>query len=226
MQKLKSAVSALTIGFLLVISLDYLAFASTGQSLILGKSNSANKATTLTRTTSGPALDLKVKNGVGAPIKVNTKGRVGNFNADLVDGKHAADLGVRTRIYNYNVSRTATSNMAFNLPGVPAGTYLATLDVWIYGPSGTSMHCYLRGGGVDDRAQQFIHPTPGNTFFPISTSGVITVPEGVTPRVTCNSGASGNWTDYNDFQVTFTPIDTLVAGTPVTARPSGKGSAS
>lgn len=222
MQKLKSATLALTIGFLLVTSLDYMAYAATGKSLLLGKGNSANKVTTVTRTTNGPAMQFKVKNGTGAPIKVNSKGRVGKLNADMVDGAHAADLGVRTTIYDYNVSLTSASQMSFTLPAVAAGSYLATMDGWIYGPTGGSMICYLRNGGTNDRLQQWFPVQAGNTFFPVSTSGVITMGSPGNLLVRCQSSTSGDWTDYNNFQVSLTKIDSVTPGT-ITPRAGGTG---
>lgn len=223
MRTLKSVVSAAAIALMLVVSVDYLAFAATGQSMILGKSNSANKATTVTRTTSGPAMQLNVKNGKGAPFKVNSKGRIGKLNADLVDGKHAADLGVRTLVYDYNVNLTSTSVMEFTLPQVPAGSYLGTMDGWIYGPSGASMICYLRTPTTSDRLQQWFPAATGNTFFPVSTSGVVTVSAASDLTVRCSANSSGNWTDYNNFQVTLTTIDSRTdALTGVLPRPGAR----
>ncbi len=206
MRQVKSLVSAAAIAMMLVVSVDYLAFAATGQSLLLGRSNSANKATAITRTTSGPALQLNVKNGTGAPMKVNSKGRIGKLNADYVDGKHATDLGVRTTVYSYNVNVVGGSSFTFSLPSVPAGSYLATMDGWIYGPSASTLICYLRVGGSDDRLQQWFPSVTGNTYFPVSTSGVVTAPTTTNLIVRC-SGNSGTWTDYNDFQVSLTRID-------------------
>ncbi len=207
MRTLKSVVSAAAIALMLVVSVDYLAFAATGKSMILGKSNKANKVTKLTRTTSGPAMQFNVKNGKGAPIKVNSKGRIGKLNADMVDGKHAADLGVRTRVYDYNVNLTSTSTLEFTLPQVPAGSYLGTMDAWIYGPGDTSMICYLRTPGSSDRLQQWFPSGKGDNFFALSTSGVVTVGSTSDLTVRCSAGTSGSWSDFNNFQVTLTPID-------------------
>lgn len=225
MRQLKSAVSAAAIALMLVVSVDYLAFAATGQSLILGKSNSADKVTSITRTTAGPAVQLNVKNGRGAPIKVNSKGRIGNLNADYVDGKHATDLGVRTTVYSYNVEVASGSGITFSLPSVPAGSYLATMDGWIYGPTASSLICYLRAPGSDDRLQQWFPSVPGNTYFPVSTSGVVTVPTTADLTVRCN-GAAGAWSDYNDFQVSLTRIDVRTdAATGTVPRPALKSAA-
>ncbi len=99
------------------------------------------------RPVSSAAMQFKVKNGTGAPIKVNSKGRVGKLNADMVDSKHAADLGVRTLAYEADINFTAVSQFVITLPNVPAGDYLATMDGWIYGPTGGWLYCRLAGIG-------------------------------------------------------------------------------
>jgi hypothetical protein len=225
MHKFKTAVSALTIGFLLVMSIDYMAFAATGKSMILGKANSANKVTKLTRTTSGPAMEFKVKNGVGAPIKVNSKGRIGKLNADLVDGKHAADLGVRTLAYEANVNVTGVTGFNITLPNVPAGNYLATMDGWIYGPSGGWLYCRLDGIGGSSRLDQVVAGV--GTYYSFAGAADINVASTGNLDVICYSNLSGNWTDYNNFHVSLTRIDrltsTLIAPRPITK--SGPGAA-
>lgn len=61
------------------------AYAATGGTFVLGKANSANAATSITRTTTGPALSANVKAG-SAPIAVNSTTKVSKLNADLLDG--------------------------------------------------------------------------------------------------------------------------------------------
>ncbi len=81
------------------------ALAGTGIGAVfnLGKSNSVNRSSTLTGSTSGkmlqvtnkgsgPALGLTVQAGK-APMTVNSATRVTNLNADMIDGLHASDLG-------------------------------------------------------------------------------------------------------------------------------------
>ncbi len=62
------------------------AYAATGGTFLLGKSNTANATTTLARTTKGPALTLKVPTGA-APLAVTSTGKVVKLNSDLLDGK-------------------------------------------------------------------------------------------------------------------------------------------
>src|SRR6478735_4681583 len=71
---------------ILVVGVNAVAYAATGKSLLLGKTNKASKTTTLQNTKSGPAPSLKTKSSSSAPLKVNGKGKVVNLNADKVDG--------------------------------------------------------------------------------------------------------------------------------------------
>jgi hypothetical protein len=83
-----------------VVMLSFPVVAAVGDSLLLGKSNSADVRTSLsgaadtnlriTNTkTSGVALELQVQSG-SAPLKVNSSTRIPNLNGDLLDGKHAS----------------------------------------------------------------------------------------------------------------------------------------
>lgn len=95
MRRLKTIVSALLVAFVVIVSLDYAASASTGHSFILGKINKANKMTVLKRTTNGSALKVTTRSSSAAPLVVNGTGKVGNLNADKLDGYDSADLGMR-----------------------------------------------------------------------------------------------------------------------------------
>lgn len=77
------AVSALVLG-------SGVAVGATGGSFILGRANSAGATTTLTNK-SGTALTLASKAGTPS-LKVSTPALVAKLNADLVDGKSAADF--------------------------------------------------------------------------------------------------------------------------------------
>lgn len=81
----------------LVVAVDYASFAATGQSLILGKLNKANRVTTVERTTTGPALNLVTKPG-SPPLKVNRVAKVANLNADRLDGLDSSKLARRPRV--------------------------------------------------------------------------------------------------------------------------------
>lgn len=92
MPRIKSVLSALAIGLVLIMGLDYVSYAATGQALILGQLNKSGATTTVQNTGTGPAATFKVKNTTGAPIAVNGTGKVAKLNADFVDGRSASDL--------------------------------------------------------------------------------------------------------------------------------------
>jgi hypothetical protein len=72
------------------------AVAATGGTFILGQSNSASSVTRLTNS-EGVALSLRSPAGT-APLAVNRPVVVTNLNADMVDGRHAADLATRAQL--------------------------------------------------------------------------------------------------------------------------------
>ncbi|HVX55919.1 hypothetical protein [Nocardioides sp.] len=82
----------------LVLGSDYVSYAATGKSLLLGKLNRSPKATALARTKAGPVLDLRTKSGSDAPLRTNGTGLVQNLDADLLDGHHAADFAPDTLV--------------------------------------------------------------------------------------------------------------------------------
>ncbi len=213
MHKLKTALAALTIGFLLVASLDYMSYAATGQSLLLGRSNSADTVTQVTRTTKGPAMQFNVKDGKGAPIKVNSKGRVGKFNADMVDGEHATDLGVRTRVFTKALNVTGVNSFTLNAPGVPAGNYLVTVHGWIYGPAVATMECGVRALSTNWFAAHTWNRADADGYYSVSGAGFINVPSSSdTVQFLCLM-TTGNYQTFtgSPIQVTLTSVNSATS---------------
>lgn len=218
MRYLKTLASAVAVVMLLVMATDYVAMAATGKPVILGKVNKSGKTTTI-KSTKGAALSLKAKAGQ-APLKVNQSTLVSKLNADQVDGKSANQLGVRTRLYSLDLPAATRSSFVMTLPDVPAGTYLATMDGWIYGTNASTMHCYLRTPDGTDRPQDYLQSS--NTFYAISASGIITVSETADLPVRCQ-GSSGSWSTYQDFQVSLTTIDAVTNLPSTFVKPSVAG---
>ncbi len=90
--RVRSVFSTLAVGLMLVVSIDYVSYAATGQSMVLGQANKASKVTVLKRTTPGPALKLSVKPG-SAPLAVSNGTKVRRLNADRLDGLDSTALG-------------------------------------------------------------------------------------------------------------------------------------
>ncbi len=89
---IRSVLSTFAVGLMLVVGIDYVSYAATGKSMVLGKANEASKVTALKRTTSGPALQLSVKPG-SAPLAVSSSKKVAKLNADRLDGLDSSDFG-------------------------------------------------------------------------------------------------------------------------------------
>ncbi len=142
MRHLKTAATALLIGFVLMTTVDYAAYAATGKSLLLGKVNKAGRTTTMQNTGSGPAVAFKVKNGSAAPFSVNGTGRVAKLNADRLDGRHAEEFALAAQVpvaLGY-VNSPGSLNGGLGVAGVDwengAKRYLITLTDTTYVNSG------------------------------------------------------------------------------------------
>ena len=133
MQKLKSGLTALAVGIVLLAALDWAAAAATGRSAILGHWNQADRTTTLKNTAKGPALDLRAK---GAALAVNNSKRVKKLNADQLDGLSGSDyLANRNAIFQWSVA-SHTGGFTQAIPAQPPGSYLATFSVQLNGAAG------------------------------------------------------------------------------------------
>ena len=102
-----AVLKALALMCALVLGMDYVAFAATGQSVLLGKVNKANQVTTIERTTAGPALKLVTKPGK-PPLQVKRAVKVKKLNADLLDGLSSTDLALRPQVSSYLTTACAS----------------------------------------------------------------------------------------------------------------------
>jgi hypothetical protein len=75
----------------LVIGVDGVTYAATGQSLLLGRTNYAS-STTVVQSTSGAALDLRPGRTTDAPLTVSGSGLVTHLNADRIDSLDSTQL--------------------------------------------------------------------------------------------------------------------------------------
>ena len=130
---------------LLVGAANLGAFAATGGPLLLGKSNTASKTTTLKTTGSKAALSLKSKAGK-APLKVSNSTKVAKLNADLVDGLDGPALQNKSFVYNLTAIAITNSYVQFALPGLPAGTYVANFALAADVPGAAAFGCFLITG--------------------------------------------------------------------------------
>lgn len=218
---MKRSTAALAAGALVgasVIGYDLAGYAATGQSLILGRDNTAGATTTLTITRSAPALSLKTKAGQ-PPLKVNRRAKVANLNADLVDGVSAADL--QSRALTFAVQPRSGSSTVLDVPlgAVPTGSYLASYSVVLQAVDDTV--CYLRRG---PSGSAYTALTYGVGFGAIAfrthqASTVVDVDPTDELLLHCNSPAPINFrTGSDSSSVSFVRLDQVSSQTAPTPR--------
>ncbi len=113
------------------------AYAATGGTFLIGRSNKATTTTTLTNA-KGTALSLSSKAGQPS-LRVNRNTKVPNLNADLVDGVDSASLARVVRI-----GTSIATGTAFDFDG--DGTADAVVAVAVC-PAGSQV---TGGGAFDD----------------------------------------------------------------------------
>jgi hypothetical protein len=134
MQRLKSALTALAVGIVLLAALDFAASAATGRGMVLGHWNQADHKTVLKNTKQGVALDLRTKSG--PVLKVNNSKRIKKLNADELDGMTGADYKTnRNTLYQWSTA-SHTGGFTQPVPPQPAGSYLVTYSVQLTGAAG------------------------------------------------------------------------------------------
>jgi hypothetical protein len=135
---LKTALTVIGAVTVLVLAANTVAYAATGGKFILGKSNSANKQTTLTRTTLGPALKLNTKSGNNAPLATNGKGKVVNLNADSLDGKDSSAFAPYPKVIrgSWAMGTTAAVDGSSVLADISFGWTLPTAPTAHFIPAG------------------------------------------------------------------------------------------
>lgn len=135
MQRLKSALTALAVGLVLLTALDFAASAATGRAMILGRFNQADHTTIVKNTKKGPALDLRVKKGPA--LAVNSAKRVKRLNADRLDGLDASQLRAsRLNVYLYGTAGH-TGGFSQAVPSQATGSYLMSYSIQLVGAAGT-----------------------------------------------------------------------------------------
>lgn len=222
MQKFKTFLTVIGAVTILVLAANSAVYAATGGKFILGKTNKANKVSTLKRTTNGPALNLLTKSSTSAPFTANGLGKVTNLNADRVDGYDSSQM--------VNSTTTFTKNIALGGPGtsfglvsstMPAGTYVVTGSAWIYGPtSAGGIECEISGTATSTARWSWIPGNPDGFYTP-NVTGAITLTGAQTVQFECHGGPSFAWNTYSGspLQLTLTKVAAPVTGTATRVAP-------
>jgi len=219
MRQLKTLLAVVGGATILVLAGNTVALATTGHSLILGHSNSADTYTGITRTTSGSVLKLTTKSSTNAPLTVNGKGKIANLNADLVDGYDSSTM--RNRTYTYTVPVIAASTGFSATVPLPAGAYTFGYSAF-FPTSGTTgnANCQVRKAHASTNTfyglAEFLETATANPA--VSGSGEVTVSSGDTITFECFTATNFTSNPNIPIQIQFTSTG-LAANTTLTPGP-------
>ncbi len=215
MRHLKTVLTVIGAVTVLVLAANTVAMATTGHSFMLGKTNSANKATTLSRTTNGTVLTLHTKSSSSAPLSVNGHGKVANLNADTVDGLDSSAMVNKASVYSFLLSLPSTNFFQRQTPVLPAGSYLVTANIALNsGPtSGVPVSCIIQAYQPD---QQITDSVPANAAgqYDLSLSGILRLKTAGRFLLDCG-GPTGTYQTAVDgpAQISVVPLSQLTMGT-------------
>ena len=192
MPDLRTSAAVLAVAAAAFTGIDGIAVATTGQPLLLGKSNSADHATRIAMTTRGTALQLSVKAGQ-PPFTVNSTTKVANLDADLLDG--LSSDRVINRVWTYAVPAMSASagNASFTFPRLPPGIYLASYSITARTSDGaTYLDCALRNEAAGGYQLANRGPATGS-YLAVSGSGVIDARKATFSFVCFAFGGTFSW---------------------------------
>lgn len=178
---------ALIVGFLLGAGgVDVSTYAATGDSLVLGRINHADRTTTLT--TSGTTPALRLRTGDAPPLAVSSQAMVPRLNSDKVDGRNAKSLGVGVREYGLPDSPEFSTSYSHDVPDLKFGeSYLLTYAITVtFADDATPspVRCAIGGSGPRPHSTAWAWGSPvpavgdelsGYAF--IGASGVVNINE-------------------------------------------------
>lgn len=211
MRRSTQLLSILGAATILALAANTVSIAATGSGFILGKSNSANTISALTRTTSGTVLKLQSASSANPPLAVNGTGKVTNLNADKVDGLDGAAL--QTAVWEYTLPSTSGGTVAtqFDFPNLPAGRYLASYSVTAEVSNGGLLCGFLFNSNQESATAI---GGVGNGYSAVSGAGVVDARTTDVVLRCLTLDPESTWTMIPPTgRVSFTRIDSVTPGT-------------
>jgi hypothetical protein len=208
MRHLKTFLTVIGAVTILVLAANTAVYAATGGKFILGKTNKANKVSTLKRTTSGPALSLKTTSNSAAPMTVNGSGKVANLNADKVDGYDSSSMVNSTRVYTIP-NKTNVTSFTVTFPGLPGGIYQANYNYVADTQAGTSgVNCEFELNSV---GTLLTYGALASHFSAVSGGGILDT-RGKTVDLRCFTFSTQFSSTTPAGQVSFTSLSSSTSG--------------
>ena len=214
----KGAAATIAAAALLTLGIDASTYAATGDSLLLGQVNRADRPTVIERTDAGPALRLRTRSTTAAPFMTNATGRVARLNADRIDGKHAAALVTRAITFRAGSRGQTVSPVGLWSTPVEPGLYEVSFDAMLWDQTATGPANFVCGVldiatfGTDDQtiyvasSAPYLAGTNGGPPAAVSGSATVRVRSGTTPGAVCFP-ETGTFQFFEPLSVTFTRIN-------------------
>lgn len=197
-----------------------MALATTGHGFLLGRTNTADKITTLSRTTAGAGLQVRTKSESSAPFVVNGTGKVTHLNADTVDGLDSSKLITKPYVVTATISTPAPS-FEITAP-VPVGTYLVSYSVAVVSSPDAdlvNLRCTVYdnspGATIVKTADNYLRSS-GAHEMAVSGSGLARkVTASGLVKLSCVAGASFTTTSASEpIQFVLSPVNGAIASSP------------
>jgi len=232
----KTVIATIAAAGLLVVGLDYATYATTGDSLILGRANQAGDVTKIERTDRGPVLRVKTRSDSDAPLSTNGTGRVVHLNADRVDGRHAKSLETHAVTFKAGKRGQTISPVGIWSTPVKPGLYEVAFDAMLWdtsSPDPANFVCGVLDIATFGTPNQVIYAASSAAYFggdnggpPAAVSGAATVrvKPGTTPGAVCFP-ETGTFQFFKPLKVTFTKINSRENQTAVQQNLPARGSA-
>lgn len=215
MRHLKTALTVLGAITILVLAGNTVAYAATGKALLLGKMNYAGKPTGVTRTTTGPVLNLQARSSASAPLSTNARGKVANLNADRLDGLDSTSLRTRSRVYTSSFD--GAGKALIHVPMSP-GSYLVSYSVYVEAEvdSPISVSCHVLvdrpGSAADVRvASDATDLNSVHIEHAMSGSGLVSRTADADVQLRCDAVDGAFHTGNVPVQIVVTPTSRLSA---------------
>ncbi len=188
-----------------------------------GTTTTAGTTTVLRNKGAGPALKLKSRSNAPS-LAVTSRKMVKRLNADLLDGRQAAELVTRTHTYAVPRGGTSTTTKTLAFPGLPAGTYLLDYAITLQG--GGPGLCYLRHG-VEAQVVGLSYVVTRAGYGTAAGSAIVSSAAG-TPALTCRTDTPFVFDDTDSIShVSFTETLLVDRGVAMPAsRPAARGDGS
>lgn len=226
---LPTVVATVSAAALLVVGLDYTTYAVTGDSLLLGRTNQAGSRTTIVRHGGGAALSLESSGQQRPSLRVSSSARVPRLNADLLDGRHAADLATHAVTYRAGKRGDVVAGIGLWSLDVVPGLYHVSFKAFVLPDAvapGSSVDVIC---GVADLKTIGPNTTVYTADSAIYTNGFPTLMSGAdtvritsnaAPGLVCTTSTNTNFTLFKAITASFTRVDsrTVRTATPVPAQ--------